>query len=315
MKRIIAVTIIISAMVVLSLTGCKGDVGEVTVALKNYTDYELKWVVFDIPQSSGSYSPLHDIITAKGASLQPNEEREVVISFVDTDFGNSGGALIGLEDDGSSSSLEVAKGEVILERGTNCFRITHDGKAFVITAADDLDDERDVQTEEARFTLFADFSAGSADAEPRLKEIPLPPRENMPPSNALVVFFLADSLSEWTGLDFTLNDVTFGENSITIDWSADSTLIAGLDGREQKEEFHFFDAVSLNWFMMDSLARTVKHNLPITTVYYCSDGGPVTFQSPEDMAAQGLPELPVDQPYEGSAFFMTHAGGKGDEKH
>lgn len=308
MRRIIVAVIILLAMTV-SLTGCMGDVAEVTVAIKNTTGYELKWVVFNIPQSSGTYSPMHEIITAEGAPLEPNEMREVVISLVDTDFGNSGAALVGLKDDGSSSSLESVTGEVILKRGTNRFRITHDGEAFVITAADDLDSEINGETEEARFTLFADFSAGSTDTEPRLKEIPLPPGEDMPPSNALVAFFLADSLSEWTGLDFTLNDVTFGEDSITVDWSADSTLIAGLDGREQKEGFRFFDAVSLNWFMMDSLARTLKHNLPVTTVYYCSDGGPVTFQNPEDMAAQGFPKLPVDEPYEGSAFYAAQAKG------
>lgn len=44
------------------------------------------------------------------------------------------------------------------------------------------------------------------------------------------------------------------------------------------------------------------------------DGGKdLQFPNPEDMAAQGLPFLPVDQPYEGSAFFVTHAGGRGDE--
>ena len=167
--------------------------------------------------------------------------------------------------------------------------------------------------EATHFTLFADFSAGSTDAEPRLNDIPLPPGNEMPSSNALVAFFLADSLSEWTGLDFTLNDVAFGEEgSITVDWSADSTLIAGLGGRAQKEDFRFFDAVSLNWFMMDSLALTLKHNLPVTTVYYCSDGKPVAFVNQGDMVAQGLPILPVDQPYEGSAFFAAHLGGRGD---
>lgn len=161
------------------------------------------------------------------------------------------------------------------------------------------------------FVLIADFSGGSPEAFTEEKEIPLPPREDMPPSDALVAFYLADALTEWTGLDFTLNDVSFSEDSITVDWSADSTLIAGLDDREQKEEFHFFDAVSLNWFMMDSLAETLKRNFDVATVYYCSDGGPVTFLNPEDMAWQGLPELPADQPYEGSAFFVAHADTKG----
>ena len=167
--------------------------------------------------------------------------------------------------------------------------------------------------EEPYFTLIADFSAGSPDGDTRLKDMPLPPGNEMPASNALIAFFLADSLSEWTGLDFTLNDVMFGEDdSITVDWSADSTLIAGYDGRAFIDDFHFFDGVGLNWFMMDSLAQTMKHNLPVETVYYCSDGRPVAFTNPEEMAAHGLPLLPVDQSYEGSAFFVAHADGRGD---
>lgn len=165
-------------------------------------------------------------------------------------------------------------------------------------------------------TLCADFSNGAAVPEDngsilRYKDVPLP-AENEPASPALIAFYLADELSAWTGLDFTLNDVSFDKDSITVDWSKESTLLAGLDNREQKDEFRFFDAVSLNWFMMDSLAQTLRNNLLVTTVYYCSDGQPITFSNPEDMAAQGLPELPVDQPYEGSAFFVSHSGGRGD---
>ncbi len=175
-----------------------------------------------------------------------------------------------------------------------------DGRGDIIT-----DD-----SEKSHFTLYADFSNGTVETAPKTKEIPLPPRNEMPASNALVAFFLADELSEWTGLDFTLNDVRFDGDSVTVDWSAGSTLISGLGNRTQKEEFHFFDAVSLNWFMMDSLAQTLKHNLDVTTVYYCSDGKSVTFTNPEDMAAQGLSELPTDQPYEGSAFFVAHANNQ-----
>jgi hypothetical protein len=149
--------------------------------------------------------------------------------------------------------------------------------------------------------------------ETRTQDITLP-LEGEPASPSLIAFTLADELSAWTGLGFSLNDVSFGEDSITVDWSKDSTLIAGLGDREMNEELrpYLYDAVSLNWFMMDSLATTLKNNMDIATVYYCSEGGSVTFPNPEDMAAQGLPELPADQPYEGSAFFISHAGGRGD---
>jgi hypothetical protein len=158
-------------------------------------------------------------------------------------------------------------------------------------------------------TLHADMSGGSAEERVATKEISLP-LEGAPAAPALIAFSLADGLTEWTGLAFTVNDVTFGEDSITVDWAAESTLIAGLGDREQKEEFRFADAVSLNWFMMDSLARTLKQNMNVTTVYYCSGGQPITFTNPEDMAAEGLPELPIDQPYEGSAFFVGHANNR-----
>ena len=104
-----------------SLTGCMADVVEVTVIVKNASDFELKWVVFDIPQSSGTYSPMNNIVTAEDDALKPGEEREVTISFVESDFGNSGGALIGLQEDKSSGALEAAQGKVILERGKNRF--------------------------------------------------------------------------------------------------------------------------------------------------------------------------------------------------
>lgn len=161
-------------------------------------------------------------------------------------------------------------------------------------------------------TLYADFSNGNPDGNIEEKQITLP-IENEPASQSQIAFALADGLSEWTGLDFTLNDVSFPDDeSIIVDWSRDSTLIAGTDNREFKESFHFYDAVSLNWFMMDSLATTLKKNMEIANVYYQSEAQPITFQNPEDMAQQGLPELPIDQPYEGSGFFSSHAGDKGE---
>ena len=38
---------------------------------------------------------------------------------------------------------------------------------------------------------------------------------------------LAEALSLWTGLDFTLNAASVEETAITVDWAADSTLVAG----------------------------------------------------------------------------------------
>jgi hypothetical protein len=150
--------------------------------------------------------------------------------------------------------------------------------------------------------LYADFSAGSTEDTVLTETITLPV-EPTPMSRWVIADILTAGLSEWTGLDFSLNDVMFEERGIIIDWSADSTLISGLGDREMKPEFHFYDAVSLNWFMMDSLAETFKEAFEETTIYYCSNGEPIAFTNPEDMTSQGLPELPMDKPYEGSAFY------------
>ncbi|NLJ65657.1 MAG: hypothetical protein GX337_09815, partial [Christensenellaceae bacterium] len=163
-------------------------------------------------------------------------------------------------------------------------------------------------------TLCADFSGGFSGGAIEEKQITMPV-ENEPASQSLIAFALADGLSDWTGLDFTLNDVLFPDDeSVIVDWSKDSTLIAGIDDREFKEGFRFYDAVSLNWFMMDSLLSTLKRNMEITTVHYQSEEQPVTFPNPEDMATQGLTVLPIDQPYEGSVFFLSHAGGRGEDE-
>jgi hypothetical protein len=173
--------------------------------------------------------------------------------------------------------------------------------------------EGESEGESITLTLYADMSAGiPVDGLLFTKEIELTLEDNPASYPHYIVAALAEGLSEWTWLDFTLGEVTFDGDSVSVEWAADSTLIAGLDDRDQNPEFHMYDANGLNWFMMDSLAQTLKYNLDMTTVYYSSGGGPVTFTNPEDMAADGLPELPVDQPYEGSGFFRAHSGAYGD---
>ena len=135
MKRIM-MAILMLILTVIALSACMADVMETKVVIKNNTDFEIRWIVFDIPQSFGTYSPMHDIITAKDDAFLPNQEREVTISFVKSDFGNSGGVLIGLEEEGNSDFLQTAKGEVILEKNVNHFEINNDGNNFVIKKVD-----------------------------------------------------------------------------------------------------------------------------------------------------------------------------------
>lgn len=150
------------------------------------------------------------------------------------------------------------------------------------------------------FVIYADFSNGSADAE----ENGLIEEDVFETQTPQTVEDLAAALTRWSGLDFTLESVRIDGKSAYVDWAANSTLVAGLDERELKEGFRFYDADSLNWFMMDSLARTIKGNLAIDTVYYSQGGNPLTFPDGQGI---GFEKLPVDQPYEGSAFFFTHS--------
>jgi hypothetical protein len=222
------------------------------------------------------------------------------LSMTEVDLGEYG--ILTLSDDGNTMTMTTLADNADYE-----YVKTDEAAVADIVGAEGENDVSAEAGESLTLTLYADMSAGStAEGLISTKEIELP-LEDEPASTAVLAMMLADELSAWTGLDFTLNDVTIDGDDAIVDWSADSTLIAGLGDREQKPEFHMFDAISENWFMMDSLATTLKNNLAITTVYYSCDGGPVTFINPVDMAAEGLPELPVDQPYEGSVFFVSHA--------
>lgn len=119
---------------------------------------------------------------------------------------------------------------------------------------------------------------------------------------------LAQELTELTGLDFIIT-ASKTDDSWIVDWAADSTLIAGLDDREQKEEFHFFDQDSLRWFMMDSLWRTLTENLNVENIYYTMDGGKeLVFEE-----LYPVNEFSSDIPYMGSEFYFAHADVRGDD--
>ncbi len=117
----------------------------------------------------------------------------------------------------------------------------------------------------------------------------------------LTVEMLAAALSDLSGLDFFVNGVDVQGGSVTVDWAADSTLIANLDDRTQKEDFHFFDADSMRWFMMDSLWYTVTQNMAVEEVYYTMDGGnELVFSELYPINAFG-----INQPYMGSGYYLN----------
>ena len=130
---------------------------------------------------------------------------------------------------------------------------------------------------------------------------------NIEYSGELTPEVLAKGLSDLTGLDFIISS-TKGEEGIYIDWDKKSTLIANLGDKEQKEEFHFYDADSMRWFMMDNLAKAVKDNLNVDNVYYTMDGG-------KELQFEELYPInifPSDIPYAGSEFFFSQPDGRGD---
>ncbi|MGD9560240.1 MAG: hypothetical protein AB7V55_06525 [Oscillospiraceae bacterium] len=152
------------------------------------------------------------------------------------------------------------------------------------------------------FELYADYSAGTDYIVAQELGVIFTSERSAPAEPTLLE--LADHLSEWTGLDFALNDVYTDGTEVWVDWSPTSTLLAGPAGREFKKDFTFHDSVTLNWFMLDSLYRTILYyapSSPYNTVYYSWGGGnPLSF--PE---MQGLEELPLDQPYYGSAYYTA----------
>ena len=120
---------------------------------------------------------------------------------------------------------------------------------------------------------------------------------------------LARELSDLTGMDFTIT-ASKTDDGLIVDWAADSTLTAGRDDREQKEDFRFYDYDSMSWFMMDSLWRTLTENLDAENIYYTMDGG-------QELVLENLSSsintFPSDVPYMGSGFYAAHDDVRGDE--
>ena len=118
---------------------------------------------------------------------------------------------------------------------------------------------------------------------------------------------LARELSDLTGMDFTIT-ASKTDDGLIVDWAADSTLIAGRDDREQKEDFRFYDYDSMSWFMMDSLWRTLTANLDAENIFYTMDSGRNLVLEKMSPAIT----IPADTPYMGSTFYLSHDEGRGD---
>ena len=133
-------------------------------------------------------------------------------------------------------------------------------------------------------TLVADFSMGSGEGE--TVSYPMSTKE------PFSIELLAEGLSVLTGLDFFVSG-ELTEAGVVVDWHGDSTLVAGLDDRAQREGFFFYDVDSLNWFMMDSLYATICANVGEMDVFYTMEGGaPLSLPN---MSAS--PVFPTDASY------------------
>lgn len=150
-------------------------------------------------------------------------------------------------------------------------------------------------------TLYADFTV-TADSAADINQFEYGYNGELTPE------ILAAGLTALTGLDFTISGYKYADNNIIVDWALNSTLVGGLDDREQNENFRFYDVDSLSWFMLNSYAMTLRENLNVQDVYFTMGGG----------GALKLPnlsppmEFPADSPYMGSAFYIAHQDVRGE---
>ncbi len=117
---------------------------------------------------------------------------------------------------------------------------------------------------------------------------------------------IADALTVESGLDFFINSATIESGDAYVDWSANSSLVAGYDGRALEEMFfnYFSDNASINWFMLDSLKDSIILNTGAENVYYSMNGG-------EALVVKDMPanvEFSLDMPYPGSDYYYEQQG-------
>lgn len=92
---------------------------------------------------------------------------------------------------------------------------------------------------------------------------------------------IAEALSALTGLNFEITSQYDAENNILrIDWAPSSSLALGEPADPQLEEFFFYEADSLRWFMLNSLSRTIRENIGEVDIFYTVNG--------EDLNTLGL---------------------------
>lgn len=168
---------------------------------------------------------------------------------------------------------------------------------FSISACQQNKSENFVENKDA-ITLIADLSYEWDDdldenQKERIVEIEEEP----------TIGIIAQALSNWTKLDFTLADFNVHNQKAYVSWDIGSTLIEG--PRELKENpiFQFEDLSHLNFFMMNSLAQSIQKNFPIEEVYYAQENGEPLLIS---MDEEGwFFEIDQNKPYVGSCLMRA----------
>lgn len=145
---------------------------------------------------------------------------------------------------------------------------------------------------EKNATLVTDMSLGNGSTK----------KHQFSYSGTLTVEIMAQGLSELTGLNFAIKESKSDNGSISVDWSTESTFIAGLGETVQKDEFFMFESESLTWFMLNSMYQTIlENNGGNVDVYYSMDGWKPIMNDVFDSNG-----YPVDIPFTGNS------GGRGD---
>lgn len=116
---------------------------------------------------------------------------------------------------------------------------------------------------------------------------------------------LVRGLEEVTNLYFAVECSIDEDGNIWVDWDETSSLFTG-SSDNQAEEFAFYDNVSFNWFMMDSLWTTLVKNYN-AEVYYTMKGGLPLYLEYHDP----IQTIPNDIPYQGSSFYYAHSDNIG----
>ncbi|MCL1867045.1 MAG: hypothetical protein FWF82_06515 [Oscillospiraceae bacterium] len=96
--------------------------------------------------------------------------------------------------------------------------------------------------------------------------------------NDEIIDKIAQSLEEWTYLNFTSFDCSVDEDgkSVTIDWDGDSAFVTGEAPEEQHDNFHMYDAQSLRWFVLNSMCLSIIENIGEYDVYFLANGAKIS---------------------------------------